>query len=138
MGVEKEIVSRSPRGGKLSSLMHFPFVREYQSYPHTKRHRQRRTTKTHCHSFQASLLGRMFQICCRYNFPHFNQRTKPSRNKQNLCMQPQDVMHYSRRQGEEGRGVVSLSLAQIISCFQLSSGDRAALGLLWDNVTVLI
>lgn len=29
--VEKEIVFRSPRGGKLSSLMHFPFVREYQS-----------------------------------------------------------------------------------------------------------
>lgn len=37
MGVEKDIVFRSHRGEKLSSLMHFPFVREYQSGLHTER-----------------------------------------------------------------------------------------------------
>lgn len=124
--------------------MHFPFIREYQSDPHTERHRHREcwATKAHCHPFQASLLCRMFQICCRYNFPHFNQRNKPSRNKQNLCMRPQDFMHYSRRQCEEDwRRVASLLLAQIITCllmFSIKLWWPSCTDLLGDNVTVEI
>lgn len=132
MEVEKEIVFRSPRSGKLSSLMHFLFVRvSVDLHTEMHRHGQHWETNAHCHIFQASLLGRMFQICCRNNFPRFNQRNKPSGNKQNLCTQPQDVMHYSRRQSDKGCGRASLLLTQIITSFpnffQLCSGDWAAM-----------
>lgn len=81
----------------------------------------------------------MSQICCRHNFPHFNQSNKPSGNKQNLCMQPQDVTHYSRRQCEgRWRMVASLLLAQILSCFLMFSIKFCWPSSLRDNVTVVI
>lgn len=124
LAVEKEIVFRSQRWetvfSNALSICQRVSVRATQR--EARAAAKRWATKAHRHPFQASLLGRMFQIRCRYNFPRFNQGNKPSGNKQNLCLPPWDVMHYSGKgECEEGCRRASLLLAQITTRFLVFS-----------------
>ena len=133
--VEKEIALRSRRWetvfSNALSICQRVSVRATQR--EARAAAKRWATKAHRHPFQASLLGRIFQTRCRYNFPRFNQGNKPSGNKQNLCPPPWDVTHYSGKGGvcEEGCGRASLLLAQITTRFLVFSIKLRWLGRTW-------
>lgn len=120
--VEKGIVFTSPRGRKLSFLMHVPFVREYQSDPHThteeNTHRQLKLAVTH---FRHNYSAECSKFVADTIFHAFNRETSQVEINKTCACSPEMLMRYSRRQCGEGWRVAFLLLAPITTRFLMFS-----------------